>query len=271
VEGRSPPGHGDASDRPEALSALRGVRYNPAALTRRPSLALFLLTLLPACGASTPAAPSSAEERIIGLSGNLAFGTVPVGSPAVRTLAIANSGNAPLTVTNVKESAGFIASWRSGTIAAGQTQVITITFFPTAAGAYNTVVVVEGNQTSGTNSAAMTGTAEIAKANLKSADTAVIRCMTGVCSDLIYDITNTGTGCATNVAVTTRFYGGDGAGPQLGVDVPMYSTTGYLSDLMFTPGFRAVLQNLIFFNDVRSAHTKFKAEITWTDTPCPRQ
>ena len=69
------------------------------------SLVLALLPFTLACGGgkSTPTSPSSttppAATRIIAVSGNLAFGDVPVGSQRELTYTITNSGNATLTVT----------------------------------------------------------------------------------------------------------------------------------------------------------------------------
>ena len=53
------------------------------------------------------------------------------------------------------------ASWTSGTIAAGASQAVTIRFSPTAAGAYSGTVVVNGDQTAGTNSLAISGNAAV--------------------------------------------------------------------------------------------------------------
>jgi hypothetical protein len=82
-------------------------------------------------------------------------------------------------------------------------------------------------------------------------------------------VTNLGPGCATNVQVVTRFYGGDGNGPQLGIDVPMgLAGGGSLTSSFLRVGTTVTLQNLIPFNDIRSAHTVFKPSITWTDVAC---
>ncbi len=88
-------------------------------------LLLALLPLTIACGGgegSTPTSPSaatpSAPTRIISVSGNLAFGDVPVGSQRELSYTITNSGNATLTVTGTTVSGGLVthttASWTSG-------------------------------------------------------------------------------------------------------------------------------------------------------------
>ena len=59
------------------------------------------------------------QTRIISLSGNLAFGSVNVGSSAQRTLTISNTGNSTLTVSSIAYPSGFSGAF-SGTIARGR-------------------------------------------------------------------------------------------------------------------------------------------------------
>ena len=122
------------------------------------------------CGSSnsTPAAPSSPQTptttttstKIIALGGSLAFGTVPVGNKSTLAFTIANTGNAALTVSGItitNSLAVFLASWTSGTIAASGSQTVTIQFAPTAAQPYAGTITVNGDQTSGTNTIAVSG------------------------------------------------------------------------------------------------------------------
>ena len=101
------------------------------------------------------------NHRVIGLSGNLAFGDVAAGNTATSVLTIANTGTGTLTVTGMSApSAGsgiYKASWVSGTIAPGASQAITITFAPTAAISYNGTLTVNADQTSGTNTVPVSG------------------------------------------------------------------------------------------------------------------
>ena len=95
--------------------------------------------------------------RIIGISGSLAFGNVRVGTTAQRTLTIGNSGNGPLAVTSINYPAGISGNWSSGTIAAGGSQNVTVTFSPTAIGAYGGTVTINANQTAGTLTTSASG------------------------------------------------------------------------------------------------------------------
>jgi N-acetylneuraminic acid mutarotase len=96
--------------------------------------------------------------RIIALSGNLAFGNVPVGSTAQATLTIANTGNSAMTFGSISFPAGFSGAWSGDTVGAGSSQPVTVTFAPTAATNYGGNVTVNADQTSGTNTYAVSGT-----------------------------------------------------------------------------------------------------------------
>ena len=100
--------------------------------------------------------------KIIGVSGNLAFGIVTMGQTATATMTITNSGNAALTVTNITYPTGFTGAW-SGTIAAGKATNVTVTFSPVAVTTYSGTVTVNSDKTSGGNtiSASGTGTAAV--------------------------------------------------------------------------------------------------------------
>ena len=120
-----------------------------------------------ACGGSSPSptsptvTPPAPPTRVIGLSGNLAFGDVAAGNTATSVLTIANTGTGTLTVTGMSApSAGsgiYKASWVSGTIAPGASQAITVTFAPAAAISYNGTLTVNADQTSGTNTIPVSG------------------------------------------------------------------------------------------------------------------
>ena len=133
------------------------------------ALCLVLLPFTLACGgdSSSPTSPSSttppATTRVINVSGNLAFGDVPVGSQRELSYSITNSGNAPLAVTGTTISGGLstqtLFSWLGGTIAAGASQTVTVRFQPTTAGSYSGTITLNGDHTSGSNTVAISGIA----------------------------------------------------------------------------------------------------------------
>jgi hypothetical protein len=109
-------------------------------------------------GGGSPSAPTPAATRVIALGGNLAFGNGDVGRTATATLTISNSGNATLTVSGVTVPPGFTVNFQSGTIAAGASQNVTVTFAPTAVGNYSGTITVLADHTSGTNTINVSGT-----------------------------------------------------------------------------------------------------------------
>jgi hypothetical protein len=240
----------------------------------RAALLLSPLLLAVACGsdAASPGAPTTSSiTKIINVSGNLAFGNVQVGTQATRTITISNSGTAALTVTGLTGpyANAYTASWTNGVIGSGQSQFVDVFFRPPTAGTYNGTLTINGDQTSGANYISVSGTGVLTPADIEEVGDGYYICVTGLCTSFHYDITNMGTGCATNVQVITRFYGSDGNGIQLGIDVPMGSQGPLaLSAYTFHPGNTTTVWNTVPFNDIRSAHTRFRAFITWNNVPC---
>ena len=95
--------------------------------------------------------------RIVGLSGNLAFGNVTTGATATATLTITNAGNATLTVGSISYPAGFSGAF-SGPVVAGGAQDVTVTFAPVLVTNYNGTLTVNSDATSGLNTLAASGT-----------------------------------------------------------------------------------------------------------------
>lgn len=108
----------------------------------------------------------------------------------------------------------------------------------------------------------------IQHANIQAAASGTTVCFTGLCTSLTWTVTNNGPGCATNLQAVFRAFGSDGAGPQLGVDIPMALNGGSLRSVLFRVGTSITLENVSPFNDVRSAHTVFKFFGAWTDVAC---
>lgn len=96
------------------------------------------------------------EPRVIALTGDLAFGTVPVGLTAQRTLRISNLGTDVLTVAGISYPTGFSGAW-SGPIAPGGFRDVVVTFAPPLPLIYAVTVTVSADDTSGTNTIQATG------------------------------------------------------------------------------------------------------------------
>jgi len=97
------------------------------------------------------------NNRIISLSGDLAFGNVTASTNKQLTLTIYNTGTSTLSVNSIAYPTGFSGNWSGGTIAAGGSQPVTVTFSPSAVQSYNGTVTVNSDKTSGTNTIAISG------------------------------------------------------------------------------------------------------------------
>lgn len=101
--------------------------------------------------------PPPSQARVIALSGDLNFGSVVAGSTTTRTLTIKNSGTTSLTVTGISHSNSAFSGNFSGTIAAGKTKAVVISFKPTSVQAYSGTLSVASNATSGTSTVPESG------------------------------------------------------------------------------------------------------------------
>jgi hypothetical protein len=117
-----------------------------------------------ACGSpmSTSPAPLMTTAKVISVTGDLSFGNVNIGSRSVRTFAINNSGNAPITFTSLSctgtGGADFTASPSGGVVPANGSISVDVRFSPTLAEFYSCVLDVVGNQTSGDAAISASGT-----------------------------------------------------------------------------------------------------------------
>ena len=168
----------------------------------------FTVNLSGASGA-TLGSPSSATvtivdnevvTKIIGLSGDLTFGNVAVGQTATKTLTISNTGNSTLTVTSISYPPGFSGAW-IGTIVAGGTKVVTVTFSPTAAQAYGGTISVNSDKTAGTNTIACSGTVPVTRIIGLSGDLAFGSCGTNQSAPRMLTISNTGNSTLTVTSI----------------------------------------------------------------------
>lgn len=128
------------------------------------NLALFVALAATACKGTGPTAPSpvappsATATRVMAVGGNLAFGAVEIGKTSEQTLTIGNSGSSTLTVTGIAVPAGYVANWTGGLIAPGGSQAVVVRFSPMAAQPYDGTLTVNGDQTGGTNTVALSGT-----------------------------------------------------------------------------------------------------------------
>jgi hypothetical protein len=102
----------------------------------------------------------AAPTRILGLSGNLAFGEVIVGTTSQRTLTLSNQGTAPLAVTGISLPAGFSGTF-AGTIPAGGSRMVEIAFAPTTATNFQGSLEVASDRTGGDDSVPVSGSGVI--------------------------------------------------------------------------------------------------------------
>lgn len=169
-------------------------------LNRVAAFVILAVTLSACSGAESPTGPSpvapatpqstAAATRIISVSGNLAFGDVPVGESREATMMVANSGTSPLTVSSLSVTGGLAAhvtaSWTSGSIAAGATQTVVVRFRPTATGSFSGSVIVNADQTSGSNVVGISGSAQVSFAGTWTGSHTSTACNgTGSAQDLI--------------------------------------------------------------------------------------
>ena len=89
--------------------------------------------------------------RVIGLSGNLDFGSVVTGNSATAMMTITNKGSQTLTVSGITYPTGFSGNWSSGTISATGSRNVTVTFAPASAQLYGGTITVVSDKTSGNN------------------------------------------------------------------------------------------------------------------------
>jgi uncharacterized protein YkwD len=127
-------------------------------------VALFVALVATACKGTGPTAPSpvappaATATRVMSVGGSVAFGSVEIGKTAEQTVTIGNSGTSTLTVTGVAAPGGYATNWAGGLIAPGGSQQVVVRFSPTVAQSYDGTLTINGDQTSGTNTVALSGT-----------------------------------------------------------------------------------------------------------------
>ena len=99
--------------------------------------------------------------RIMSLSGNVTFGDTQPGGIAQGVLTISNTGSSALTVSSITFPAGFTGDWSSGTVEAGGSRAVTVSFTPSQQAVYSGPITVHANQTAGTNTVTASGAGRV--------------------------------------------------------------------------------------------------------------
>jgi len=153
-----------------------------------------------------------ALTRVITLSGDLNFGTFLAGQFVTRTLTISNTGNDVLTVSGIIYPTGFGGFW-AGTIAAGGSRDVTVTFVANNPGTYSGSITVTADQTGGATTIAVSATA-----------LPVTRIMT-MTGDLAFGSVRAGTTATRTLTINNR---GNDALDLFGISFPTgFTATGF--------------------------------------------
>ncbi len=99
----------------------------------------------------------TAPTRIMGISGNLNFGTLMLSGTYSKTITISNTGNSPLVISGIALPAKYSANWTSATIAAASSKSLTVTFIPGGVGVFNGTMTISSNMTSGISQLSVSG------------------------------------------------------------------------------------------------------------------
>ncbi len=112
--------------------------------------------------ASNQIATHLVTQMIIGprmvLEGDLLFGEVDAFQSPTRPLAISNSGNKPLVISDIIYPSRFRSDWKKGVIPPGGSQIVHVAFDPFAAEEYGGTVTILSNTANGTHALAASGT-----------------------------------------------------------------------------------------------------------------
>jgi len=100
---------------------------------------------------------TQSSSVIISLSSPLNFESVEIGKSLNKNITIKNMGNSTMNVSNIYFPEGFTGNWKSGSVLAGQSRNIEITFSPTQKKLYSGNIKVTSNATSGTSTLSVNG------------------------------------------------------------------------------------------------------------------
>ena len=80
---------------------------------------------------------------------SLLFNTKPINSSYKKSFTISNSGSKAFDISNITTPSGYSVDWTKGTIKAGSSQIVTVTFSPTEDKSYNGQITIDHNADQG--------------------------------------------------------------------------------------------------------------------------
>jgi plastocyanin len=169
-------------------------------------------------GASTTSAGVTIHvvtpTAVIGLLGNMAFGSLPAGQTAARTLVITNRGTLTMNVSGITYPPAFSGDW-SGSLAPHHSQQVPITFSPTDQASYSGTIVVSSDAAAGLGLLPISGTGYFPLTNTwtiwwqNTGGTLALWSMDGTNAEQRVVLNPPSSGSTWRVAGTTDFNGDD--------------------------------------------------------------
>ncbi|MBT34196.1 MAG: hypothetical protein CMO01_31415, partial [Thalassobius sp.] len=105
------------------------------------------------------------DTKILNVASSLSFGSVVLGESTSKDLIIQNTGNSTLTISKVSSNNNqFVCSY-SGSIAAGASVTVSVTYQPTTEGAQTGEIEITSDKTSGNNVITLSGTGTLDLSN----------------------------------------------------------------------------------------------------------
>lgn len=83
----------------------------------------------------------------LNVTGDLNFGNVTINTTSTKILQLENSGTTNINVSSVSATSPFSTNWSGGTIEAGTSKPVTITFNPTSIGNASSIISITSNAT----------------------------------------------------------------------------------------------------------------------------
>ncbi len=88
---------------------------------------------------------------------SLVFNTKPIDASYKKTFNISNKGSIAFNISDISVPSGYTVDWTRGTVEAGKSQAVTVTFSPTENKLYNGKITIEHDADKGKNSIELVG------------------------------------------------------------------------------------------------------------------